>query len=113
MDRQQRRFCGGLHLPGGLLQRGDGVGRQRRGGPVGRLRERHGYPKLTPALRAKVLGLNAARPYAIAPEQIRRHQASDSLARTRAAYAEEPDPSFATYGPRTRREFLRLRHPGG
>jgi hypothetical protein len=75
------------------------------------LRERHGYPTLTPALRAKVLGLNAARPYAIAPDEIRRHQAADALSRTRAAYAEAPDPSFATYGPRTRREFLRLQHP--
>jgi hypothetical protein len=25
------------------------------------------------------------------------------------AYAETPNPSFATYGPRTRREFLNLR----
>ena len=31
----------------------------------------------------------------------------------RAEYREDPDPSFATYGPRTRREFLNLKAWGG
>jgi hypothetical protein len=75
------------------------------------LRERHGYPELTPALRAKVLGLNAARPYRISPEEVRRHHAGRGVERARAAYRERPEPSFATYGPRTRRDFLRVRHP--
>jgi len=34
-------------------------------------RERYGYPELTPALRAQVFGLNAAKPYHVSPEEIR------------------------------------------
>jgi hypothetical protein len=73
------------------------------------LRERHGYPEITPALRAKVLGWNATRPYGIAPEEARRHARS---ARSKPD-AEARDPSFRTYGPRTRREFLELLRLGG
>ncbi len=73
------------------------------------LREKHGYPTITPALRAKVFGLNAAKPYNLSPADIRRQTDGDAVARTRVAYAEAPNPSFATYGPRTRREFLNLR----
>ncbi|HKU15771.1 MAG TPA: amidohydrolase family protein [Steroidobacteraceae bacterium] len=73
------------------------------------LRDKHGYPTLTPALRAKVFGLNAAKPYRLSPEEIRRETDRDAVARSRVAYSETPNPSFATYGPRTRREFLNLR----
>jgi len=71
------------------------------------LRERHGYPQLTPAVRAKVLGLNAARPYGISPDEVRRHQRPGDVTAAKGSYAQAPDPSFATYGPRTRRELLR------
>ena len=74
------------------------------------LREKHGYPTMTNALRAKVFGLNATKPYHLSPAEIRRETDRDSVARSRVAYAETPNPSFATYGPRTRREFLNLRH---
>jgi predicted TIM-barrel fold metal-dependent hydrolase len=68
------------------------------------LRERHGYPEITPPIREKVFGWNATRPYGIAPEDARRH-----ARRARAKPdAEARDPSFRTYGPRTRREFLEL-----
>ena len=73
------------------------------------LREKHGYPTITPQLRAKVFGLNAAKPYRLKPSEIRRDTDRDAVARSRVAYAEAPNPSFATYGPRTRREFLNLR----
>lgn len=72
-----------------------------------RLREAHGYPELTPALRAKILGLNAARPYAIPTEWITKRSPR------RLVPARERDPSFETHGPRTRREFIRLRALGG
>jgi predicted TIM-barrel fold metal-dependent hydrolase len=52
------------------------------------LRERHGYPELTPALKAKVLGENAARVYGIDPERARATAARDDLAWTRAAVGE-------------------------
>jgi predicted TIM-barrel fold metal-dependent hydrolase len=73
------------------------------------LREKYGYPEITPALRARVFGLNAAVPYGISPEEIKARTAGDRLALAKAAYAEDPEPAFHTYGPRNRREFLGLR----
>jgi predicted TIM-barrel fold metal-dependent hydrolase len=62
------------------------------------LREKHGYAEFTPALRAKIFGLNGARVYGVTP--------------TLRKAAEERDPHFLTYGPKTRREFLQLRKLG-
>ena len=72
------------------------------------LREVHGYPEITPALRAKVFGLNATVPYGLSAEEVLQRAQRDRVARDREAYAERPDPSFATHGPKTRREFLSL-----
>jgi predicted TIM-barrel fold metal-dependent hydrolase len=77
------------------------------------LRERHGYPEITPALRAKVFGLNAANVYGLTPTDVKRYTARDAVARQRATYLENPDPHFRTYGPKTRREFLRVFHAAG
>jgi len=77
------------------------------------LRERHGYPEMTPTLRAKIFGLNAANVYGLTPAEVKRHTARDSVARKRMAYLEKPDPHFRTYGPKTRREFLRVVDPAG
>jgi predicted TIM-barrel fold metal-dependent hydrolase len=77
------------------------------------LRERHGYPEMTPALRAKIFGLNAANVYGLTPTEVKRYTARDSVARKRTAYLEKPDPHFRTYGPKTRREFLRVFDPAG
>ncbi len=71
------------------------------------LRDRHGYPEITPALRAKVFGLNALRIYPV-PEDVLKKHAADRVAVERAGYRERPDPSFLTYGPKTRRAFLRF-----
>ena len=35
------------------------------------LRAKHGYPEITPELRAKVFGLNATKPYAISAEEMK------------------------------------------
>jgi len=72
------------------------------------LRGRHGYPQITPRLRAKVFGLNATRPYGISAEEVRKHARRDAIARERLAYRERPEPHFRTYGPKTRREFFNL-----
>jgi hypothetical protein len=72
------------------------------------LRAKHGYPEITPALRAKVFGLNAARVYAISAAEVRKYTVRDRIARERLAYDERRDPHYLTYGPRTRREFLNL-----
>ena len=77
------------------------------------LRDRHGYPEITPALRAKVFGLNALKVYSIPEDVVKKHLA-DRVARDRVAYsAEHPDPTFVTHGPKTRREFLNLKAWGG
>jgi predicted TIM-barrel fold metal-dependent hydrolase len=73
-----------------------------------RLREQHGYPEITPALRAKVFGLNGAKVYNLSAADVKKHMARDDIARERLAYQDRPDPSFCTYGPKTRREFLNL-----
>jgi hypothetical protein len=72
------------------------------------LREQHGYPEITPALRAGVFGLNALKPYGLSPEEAIKRAATDRVSRQRAEYREAPDPKFLTYGPKTRREFLNL-----
>jgi hypothetical protein len=77
------------------------------------LRERHGYPEITAALRAKVFGLNAAKVYGLTPTDVKRYTSRDSVAQKRAAYLERPDPHFRTHGPKTRREFLSVFDPAG
>jgi len=74
---------------------------------------KHGYPRLTPALRAKVFGRNALRIYKVADDVLKHHLPRDRVAREREDYRNDPDPSFATYGPRTRRAFLALKSRGG
>ncbi len=72
-------------------------------------RERFAYPEITPAIRAKVFGLNALRLYPVPDEVLAKHLARDAVARRRDDYRNAPDPRFATYGPKTRREFLNLK----
>ncbi len=72
------------------------------------LRDRHGYPEITPALRARVFGLNALKVYAIPDDVLRKH-VKDRVALERDTYRERPDPTFVTLGPRTRREFMNLK----
>ena len=76
--------------------------------------ERYGYPALTPAVRAKIFGLNAIRPYPVRPDLMQRIAATDHIGVQKSVYQTQPDPHFATHGPKTRREFLELlRQHGG
>ena len=78
------------------------------------LRAMYGYPEITPALRAKIFGLNATKVYAISAEEVKKHTRADRLTHERLAYGEHPEPHFLTYGPKTRRQFLNwLRWNGG
>ena len=52
------------------------------------LRERYGYPELTPRIKRKILGENAARVYGIDPERARRVAANDDLSWLGAAVDE-------------------------
>ncbi len=70
------------------------------------LREQHGYAEITPELRAKIFGRNAAKVYGLSAAEIKKYTSRDSVARERTAYLENPQPHFETYGPKTRREFL-------
>jgi predicted TIM-barrel fold metal-dependent hydrolase len=74
------------------------------------VRRRYGYPELTRERKAKVFGLNAARPYRVQAEEIRRHLAVDRIGKVKGSYAEVGSPDYRTYGPKSRREFLRFRN---
>jgi predicted TIM-barrel fold metal-dependent hydrolase len=71
--------------------------------------EKFGYPKITPALRAKVFGRNALKVYRIPDDVVKKHLPKDRVTQDRREYRERADPAFVTYGPKTRREFLNLR----
>jgi hypothetical protein len=74
------------------------------------LRDKHGYPEITPAIRANIFGLNALRIYPVPDDVLRKYVKNDRIATERDEYrAERHDPSFVTHGPKTRREFLNLR----
>jgi hypothetical protein len=73
-----------------------------------RLRERFGYAEITPSLRAKIFGLNAAKVYGLSADEIKKYITKDVISRQKQAYLEHPEPHFTTYGPKTRREFLNL-----
>ena len=78
------------------------------------LQEKHGYPRMTPELRARIFGLNGAKPYGLDVAEILKRARNDDLQRRRAEYREDPDPHFRTFGPKTRREFLaNLKARGG
>jgi uncharacterized protein len=50
--------------------------------------------------------------YGLSVEKLKAYVRRDHVGRRRAEYRGQPDPSFLTYGPRTRRDFLRLKHHG-
>lgn len=72
------------------------------------LRAMYGYPEITPMLRAKIFGLNAARVYSINADEVKKHTRADRITLERFASRERPDPHYLTYGPKTWREFLNL-----
>ena len=78
------------------------------------LQEKHGYLALTPALRARIFGLNAARVYGVDTDEVLQRAGRDPVGQQRATYRCNPDPHFLTFGPKTRREFLaNLKARGG
>jgi uncharacterized protein len=77
------------------------------------LQDQYGYPALTPAVRAKIFGLNAVTVYGVDPAAVRYVIRNDDVERLRVAFREDPRsvpmPNRHEYvGPRTRREFLTL-----
>jgi predicted TIM-barrel fold metal-dependent hydrolase len=74
------------------------------------LQERYGYPALTPELKAKVLGLNAARLFDVDPEGVRCALDAGGLQEARALLASYHEDGAVTpwqaRGPLTRREVM-------
>jgi predicted TIM-barrel fold metal-dependent hydrolase len=68
--------------------------------------EKYGYPHLSEEVKKKVFGLNAAKPYNLNLTELLPQLENDPVAKAKSAY--EPNPSYQTYGPRNRREFLQL-----
>jgi hypothetical protein len=44
----------------------------------------------------------------VSAAEVKKFAARDKVAREKSAYAERPEPHFRTWGPTTRREFLRF-----
>src|SRR5262249_47239193 len=72
------------------------------------LRAQHSYSEISPALRAKVFGLNATRPYAISADEVKKHTRADAIAGERHAYRQHAAPHTRPTAPKPRREFLNL-----
>ena len=75
--------------------------------------QKYGYPPLTTQAKLKSFGRNAARVYGLSTEQMRTRLLKDRVQQRKTEYLNDPRPSFATYGPRTRREFIAFRAESG
>jgi hypothetical protein len=76
-------------------------------------REQYGYPQLTGHARRRIFGLNAVEAYGLEFNELLQASADDTLAQLKAEYRHNPNPSYQTFGPKTRREFLRLQCSDG
>jgi predicted TIM-barrel fold metal-dependent hydrolase len=72
------------------------------------LQDKHGYPALTRELKAKILGLNAARVYGVDPNAARCAITEDALAKQKAEHDAAPEPRTGALGPRSHREFVAM-----
>jgi hypothetical protein len=46
--------------------------------------------------------------YGVSAAEVKKFAARDKVGRAKLAYRERPEPHFRTWGPKTRREFLRF-----
>jgi predicted TIM-barrel fold metal-dependent hydrolase len=75
------------------------------------LQDKHGYPALTKELKAKILGLNAARVYKIDPALARCAIREDALEQQRVEHDAAPELRTGALGPRTHGEYVAaIRH---
>ena len=59
-------------------------------------------------MRPNIFGLNATVPYKISTAEVQRHTQGDALHARKENYRNDRNPHFATYGPKTRRQFFNL-----
>ena len=103
-----RTTCSGARTRSGTARHKDQVQAFRSLQIADQVVERHGYPALTPGLKAKVFGLNGARVYHLEVPERRKRTQADPVGRRKAAYRERARPVFETLGPKTDREFEAL-----
>lgn len=72
--------------------------------------EKYAYPPLTASVKRKIFAENAARVYRV---DLSTTFAEDDVDRLKRDHLHDLRPSFATYGPRTRREMWALLRTGG
>jgi uncharacterized protein len=81
------------------------------------VQEMFGYPPLTPEVKRKILGLNAARVYGVDPAATRRKVSADDIGQLKLAYKHDrrsvPMSPHRPHGPRTWREYLGFRRWNG
>jgi predicted TIM-barrel fold metal-dependent hydrolase len=70
------------------------------------LQEKYGYPALTAELKAKILGLNAARVYGVDVAARRCAISGDAIEQARAEHGADPEPRTGGIGPRTHDAYL-------
>ena len=75
--------------------------------------ERFEYPALSDVVRSKIFAANALKIYGLESSEVSEQLRSDAVGISKHNYLNRPDPKFVTYGPRTRREYLRLKAWGG
>jgi len=75
------------------------------------MQEQYGYPPLTEGARRRIFGLNAAEAYGLDFSELLQAAHQDRLAQLKQDYRNNRNPSFQTFGPKTRRAFLRLQSP--
>ncbi len=77
------------------------------------MRATFGYPDLTPEVKRKILGLNAARAYGVDPNVVRPKLGNDDITKLKLARADDPRSvpvsPHRPHGPRTWREYLAFR----
>ena len=77
------------------------------------MQEQYGYPRFTECARRRIFGLNAVEAYGLDLNELLQAGRHDRLAQLKEVYRNNPNPSFQTFGPKTRREFLRLQSSDG
>lgn len=68
--------------------------------------EAYGYPALDRSAKARIFGLNSAGVYGVNPDDFGAGKTNDRVEHLRRDYAACPNPSYTSYGPRTRRAFF-------
>jgi predicted TIM-barrel fold metal-dependent hydrolase len=70
--------------------------------------QRYGYPAMTAQTRRRIFGLNAAGAYGIDVTATRQALRRDDIGRRKQDYVRNTNPSFVSFGPKTRRDYLKL-----